>query len=361
LATVTGEVDLSTHDGQLIARIHGAVARKESDDKSRRIQRKHQELAHAGRPSGGGSRPFGYEDAARRAVRPAEAAIIRECTRRVLAGDSLRSISSDLNRDGLLSATGKQWSPTTLRRILISGAISGQREHHCEIVAKAAWEPIITPAETQRLRLKLNDPDRRTNRSARRYLLARLLRCAHCGSRLYSRPRADGSRRYVCASGPGFGGCGKLTIMAVPLEQFVVEAVLHRLDSPELPKALNGSATDPEGSEWQQEIERTQAKLDELAALWAEGAIRRSEWLTARAPIEKRLDLAKKRLATLNRTSALTPHVGEGTELQGRWAEMTLSRQQQIVAALLEHVVVGPARRGFNRFDPTRLHPVWRY
>ena len=37
LATVSGDVDLSTHEGQLLARITGAVARKESDDKSRRI------------------------------------------------------------------------------------------------------------------------------------------------------------------------------------------------------------------------------------------------------------------------------------------------------------------------------------
>ena len=360
MATVSGDLDLSTHEGQLMARITGAVARKESDDKSRRIQRKHQELAHAGRLSGGGTRPFGFE-ADRRAIRPDEAAIIRECARRVLAGDSLRSICSDLNERGVRSATGKQWSSQTLRRLLMSGRISGQREHHGEIVSKAEWEAIVSPAETQRLRAKLGDPDRRTNRSARRYLLARLLRCGHCGSPLNARPRDDGSRRYICASGPGFGGCGKLTIVADPLEQFIVEAVLHRLDSPELPQALNGSADDPEGSEWQHEVERTQAKLDELAAVWADGEITRSEWLTARGPIEKRLDVAKKRLATLNRTSALTPHLGNGSELRQRWAEMTLTRQQQIVAALLEHVVVRPGRRGFNRFDPSRLQPLWRY
>jgi DNA invertase Pin-like site-specific DNA recombinase len=360
MATVSGDLDLSTHEGQLMARITGAVARKESDDKSRRIQRKHQELAHAGRLSGGGTRPFGFE-ADRRAIRPDEAAIIRECARRVLAGDSLRSICSDLNERGVRSATGKQWSSQTLRRLVMSGRISGQREHHGEIVSKAEWEAIISPAETQRLRAKLGDPDRRTNRSARRYLLARLLRCGHCGSPLYARPRDDGSRRYVCASGPGFGGCGRLTIVADPLEQFIVEAVLHRLDSPELPQAVNGAAADPEGSEWQREIERTQEKLDELAALWADGEITRSEWLTARGPIEKRLDVAKKRLATLNRTSALTPHLGNGSQLRQRWAEMTLTRQQQIVAALLEHVVVRPGRRGFNRFDPSRLQPIWRY
>jgi site-specific DNA recombinase len=360
LATVTGDVDLSTHDGQLIARIQGAVARKESDDKSRRIQRKHQELAQAGRLSGGGTRPFGFE-ADRRTIRPAEAATIRDCVRRALAGDSLRSICADLNRDGVPTVTGAQWKPQTLKRILTSARISGQREHQGEIVAKAEWEAIITPAETQRLRAKLNDPDRRTNRSARSYLLASLLRCHHCGNRLYSRPRDDGARRYVCASGPGFEGCGKLTIMAEPLEQFVVEAVLDRLDSPELPRALNGASADPAGSEWQAEIERAQEKLDELADLWAQNEITRREWVKARDPIEKRLNAAKRRLAAINRTTQLTPHLGNAKELRERWGEMTLTRQQQIVGALLQHVVVGPGRRGYNRFDPARLQPLWRY
>jgi site-specific DNA recombinase len=310
LATVTGDVDLSTHDGQLIARIQGAVAKKESDDKSRRIRRKHEELAQAGRPSGGGTRPFGYESG-RRAIRPDEAAIIRELATRALAGDSLRALCLDLNDRGVPTVTGTTWKSQTLKRILVSAAISGQREHKGDIVAKAEWPAIITPAETQRLRAKLNDPDRRTNRSARRYLLASLLRCHHCDAKLVSRPRADGAKRYVCASGPNFGGCGKVTIMAEPLEQYVVEAVLHRLDSPELPRALNGSvSTDPAGEEWQAEVERAQEKLDELAELWAEGEITRREWVKARAPIEKRLDTAKRRLAAINRTTELAPHLG---------------------------------------------------
>jgi DNA invertase Pin-like site-specific DNA recombinase len=361
LATVTGDVDLSTHDGQLMARIQGAVAKKESDDKSRRIRRKHEELAQQGRLSGGGTRPYGYE-ADRRTLGPDEAEIIRECAKRALAGDSLRALCLDLNERGVPTVTGTPWKSQTLKRILTSARISGQREHQGEILAKAEWPPIITPAETQRLRAKLNDPDRRTNRSARRYLLPSLLRCHHCGAKLVSRPRDDGARRYVCASGPNFGGCGKVTIMAEPLEQYVVEAVLHRLDSPELPEALNGSvSTDPAGEEWQAQIERAQEQLDELAELWAEGEITRREWVKARARIEKRLDLAKRRLAAINRTTQLTPHLGNAKELRQQWETMTLSRQKEIVGALLQHVEVGPGRRGFNRFDPARLSAVWRY
>jgi site-specific DNA recombinase len=38
LASVTGDVDLSNDDGRFMAPILGAVARKESDDKSRRVK-----------------------------------------------------------------------------------------------------------------------------------------------------------------------------------------------------------------------------------------------------------------------------------------------------------------------------------
>src|SRR6266536_3394902 len=126
IATVSGDLDLSTHEGQLLARITGAVARKESDDKSRRIKRKHEELAAAGKVSGGGTRPYGY-DADKRTIRPDEAEVTRDCARRVIAGDPLRAICTNLNRRGIESATGKQWSPQTLRRLLLSGRISGQR------------------------------------------------------------------------------------------------------------------------------------------------------------------------------------------------------------------------------------------
>jgi len=59
LASVSGDIDLATHDGQFLARILGAVAKKESDDKSRRISRKHEELAQAGKVAGGGTLPTG--------------------------------------------------------------------------------------------------------------------------------------------------------------------------------------------------------------------------------------------------------------------------------------------------------------
>jgi DNA invertase Pin-like site-specific DNA recombinase len=359
IATVSGDLDLSTHEGQLLARITGAVARKESDDKSRRIRRKHEELAAAGKPSGGGTRPYGF-DPDKRTIRPDEAEVIRDCARRVLAGDSLRSICIDLNERGVTTATGKEWKSQSLRRMLMSPRISGQREHRGEIVAKAEWPAIITPRQTQQLQAKLRDPARRTNRASRRYLLTQLLRCSHCGAMLVARPRADGTRRYVCATGPGFDGCNKTTVIAEPVEQFIAQAVLHRLETPRLHQARKRTPTDTKGAEWQAEIERRQGQLDELAAMWAEGEITRGEWLRARTPIEKHLTTAKKKLAALNRTTVLLPFVDEASALREQWQSMTLTRQHEIIVATLQHVEVNPAVRGRNRFDVSRLRPVWR-
>lgn len=360
IATVSGDYDLSTHEGQLLARITGAVARKESDDKSRRIRRKHEQLAAEGKPSGGGTRPYGYETD-KRTIRPDEAEAIRDCARRVLAGDSLRSICTDLNERGIATVTGKEWRPQTLRRMLMSPRISGQRDHHGEIVAKkAVWPAIITARQTQQLQAKLRDPARRTNRASRRYLLTQLLRCSHCGAMLVARPRADQTRRYVCASGPGFDGCGKTTVVADPVEHFIAQAVLHRLESPRLHEARKRSPDNAKGAQWQAETERRQAQLDELAAMWAEGEITRGEWMRARTPIEKHLSTAKKKLAVLNRTTVLLPFADDAAALREQWGSMTLTRQHEIVLAVLQHVEVLPAVRGRNRFDESRLHPVWR-
>ena len=359
LASVSGDIDLSTHDGQFLARILGAVAKKESDDKSRRIRRKHEELAQAGKIAGGGSRPYGYE-ADKRTVRESEAVVIRDCARRVLAGETIRSITADLIERAVPTVSGGLWRTQTVRTLLMSGRISGQREYHGELVATAEWPAIITPAETTRIRALLSDPARRTNKSARRYLLVRLLRCGVCGETLVSRPRTGGDRRYVCAKGPGFSGCGGTYVMADTLEAFVVEAVLYRLDSPELAAALAGTPPDTDGLAWQAEVEQSQAQLDEVAGLYGRREIGLSEWTAARAPIEQRVTDARKRLSRLNRTTALDGHVGNGSDLREKWAGLPLTRQHAIVAAVLDHVVVGPGRRGYNKFDPSRFTPVWR-
>src|SRR5215218_3138042 len=94
LATVGGEYDLATPSGRLHFRQLGIIARYESEHRAERLRLKHAELARAGKTAGGGRRPFGYEPDGI-TVRPAEAELIREAGRRVLAGEGLHAIVTD--------------------------------------------------------------------------------------------------------------------------------------------------------------------------------------------------------------------------------------------------------------------------
>lgn len=360
VASVSGEIDLTTADGQFHARILGAVAKKESDDKSRRIRRKHLEIAAEGRVSGGGSRPYGYEPD-KLTLRPAEAAVVADCAARLLAGEPVRSIARDLNERGIPAASGGLWSPQSLRRMLASPRISGQRAHHGEIVAAAKWPGIISPEDGARIRALLANPERRTNKTARRYLLGGLLVCGNCGERLVARPRTGGKRRYACAKGVGFSGCGKTYINAEEVERFVTEAVLHRLDSRALQRAVERrQQRAPEAERWWQESEAATEQLEELATAYGQREITMNEWKAARKPIEQRLTAARKQLAKLTHGGLLDSYVGHSDRLRADWEALDLSQQHAIIAAVLDSVRVGAARRGYNRFDESRLEPVLR-
>lgn len=359
VATVrAGTYDLSTATGRMTARIVGATARYESELKSERGRRKALELAQAGRAAYGGSRPYGY-DAARLTVRPDEANAIREATRRVLAGEAVRSICRDFDGRGLKPVEGPRWHPSSLRTILMSGRISGQREHHGAIVATGNWPAIISPQETTRLRAVLGDERRRTSRTPRRYLLAGMLRCALCGATLVSRPRADSRRRYICACGPGFSGCGHLYVVADELEALIVEAVRYRLDSPRLYERL-ARTTPTSLDDLEALLDDAQRQLEELAVAYAEQAITMREWLVARRPIEARAQRARRAIGRLTGAAAVADYVDRPGMLDRDWPTLSLPSQRAIVAAVLDHAVIGPGVRGRNRFDPSRVTPVWK-
>ncbi|SRR6266540_4138240 len=70
VVTLHGDFNLGSGDGLPVARLLSAVAANESDAKRRRGKRKALEVAQAGKPHMGGSRPFGYLAAGSHRTRP---------------------------------------------------------------------------------------------------------------------------------------------------------------------------------------------------------------------------------------------------------------------------------------------------
>jgi DNA invertase Pin-like site-specific DNA recombinase len=355
---VSGDMDLGTGDGLLIGRIMAAVAANESAAKSRRMRRKWEQNAASGVPHGGSVRPFGYE-ADRVTVRPDEAEVIRALVTRYLAGESLRSLCTWLTEQGVATVTGREWRSPTLRGLLRSGRIAGLREHLGEVVGPAQWPAIIDSADRDRVLARMAERVASGRRTPRRYVLSGLLRCGRCGGKLYASPR-EKSRRYVCLKGPDHGGCGRLTVVAEPLEAFVVEAVLQRLDGPELAEVLAGRRSDAGAAALSDGLAGDAQQLDELAVMFGKREISAREWRAAREPIERRMADRQRQLSTLTRTDALTGLPGGGGQLRDQWEDLSLSRQAAIVAAVLDHAVIEPGQSGAQSLDPSRVRAIWR-
>lgn len=355
-----GDFDLSTSDGRAMARVVGAFARKESEDKSRRIKSQKSQRARDGKRVSGGRRAYGF-NAAHTQLIPEEAAIIVESAQRALAGESIYSICVDLNERGVPSASGGQWSGHVLRRILTSGAVSGQVEHLGEIVSSGDWPSIITPAQTTQLRKTLLDRPRGGPRAPRRYPLAGMVICGRCGAKMVGKPRGDGARRYFCAKDVKGVGCNKTAILAEPFEAFVAEAVLYRLDTPDLQRTLiHVAAQDDQADSLQTVIDQTQTDLDELAQAYGEQRITLREWLVAREPIETRQSEASRRMGQLIGSTALEAYVGNAEHLRAQWTDLAPDRQRTIIRAVINHVTVNQAVRGRTRFDSARLDVSWK-
>lgn len=109
LATVSGDLDLSTDMSRLVGHILASVARGEVERKGARQRRAYEQAAELGLPPAGPV-PFGFESD-RITHHPAQAQVIRDAYATLLTGGILAGIARRWNAAGLTSGrvrTGHQ-------------------------------------------------------------------------------------------------------------------------------------------------------------------------------------------------------------------------------------------------------------
>jgi len=355
IATVTDGVDTRTSAGEFIADILVSHARMASQDASRRIKRKHLEMAEQGLPAPGGRRTFGYEPGLMR-VNRTEAKHIRDAARRIFAGETLHGIAKDWQERGITTTEGNPWKPGNLSRLLCSLRISAQREH-LGVVTPGKWPAILTPDDSTRLRAILRAPGRqRFTPTGRTYMLTGIIRCGLCGEPMVGRPSSTHYRRYICNRQPGTRGCGKVTRLADPVEELVVFRFLERLAHTDL--TLPENELDVAGIA--QDIRADERALDELSHdYYAEKAITRREFFNTRKSIEERLHRRRRQLAETDKPRALAPLIGR-RDVAAVWEGMTFAAKRVALGAVIDQVVIYPAVKGWTRFDPTKVEVRWR-
>jgi DNA invertase Pin-like site-specific DNA recombinase len=355
LVSVVDPIDTSSPLGKGVAGMVASMGEQESTNISLRVTRAQQDAAREGR-NHGHRRAFGYKlDGT--TILEDEAAAIQEARDRILAGEAMRSICDDWNRRGIRppgsqKRPGTAWRVTHFKTMITGPRIAGLRRYQGEVVGKATWSGIITPEDHERLVASLG---RRQHRGRPpRYLLTRLVRCGRCGATLRSSVSSGAKRRFACRRDPGDDErCGRLQILAEPVEQLVVEMVLHALDSPKMRRSLAQPKRKTKNGD---SPERLRAELELLAASAAEIGV--AEYLAARKPLEDKLQRALAELAENTDSAALAPIV-DAPDIREAWSRLDLERQRAILAAVVDHVLIAPATHG-GTLDLDRVQVVWR-
>jgi site-specific DNA recombinase len=345
LVAVTGNTGVDSPEARLFARIKVDVDAFEVEQIRVRVMRKQQErLEH--RLTTGGLIGYGYTDGK---VDEAEAKLIKEAVERVLANEAMYGIVADWNSRGVPTKGGKKpWSATVLRRILLSPRIAGLLCHNGKMLGAGAWEAIIEPETRDKLIRLFSAPGRFHQGSTVQHLLTGVLTCGPCGSSMNHKLSDRGVGKYFCRH------CFGCTITSDDLETLVIESALDTLDGPALAARMEQHA-ESGAATLIAEIEAAEADKLAFARDLGKGEISVDEWKAFKEPVVARLRALNARLRAEHEVSVLDTWLGRGEALRAAWETLSVDQRRAIIGSLFPSIVIGPAVRGRNRFDPSRV------
>lgn len=370
-----GRPDLSTADGRQTFRLLGTVDTGEAERTAERVRRKAKELAESGRYNG--PRPFGWDFQGngadqRLVINPAEAAVVRECVERVLAGEGLWRIVNDLNERGITTTRGGPWRTQVLRRMLLRWTNCGWREHQPRkrgkpvgkpTLHKGQWEPIIDRETHERVRALLTDPARKTNNrgTAPKYLLTSVARCGECGGYMvgtkeYTYTLKNGRTRtyprdYAC----NHAGCMRVRRRMDAVDDMVERTVLGVLERDGV-RLLGG---DPGAAEQARaRIGALEAKLALAADQFADDVITGEQLRRITEKLRPQVQAERDRLAAAQPEPSLADYAGPGAA--EAWAAADVETKKSLIRLLGMQITIHRVGPGNGReFDPDSVSITW--
>lgn len=345
LTVVSGDDNLATADGRMVARIKAAVDAAEAERISERVTRAALQRAEQGAPNGG-ARPYGWTDEDRTRLDPIEHAVITEVAERLLAGETVKSVVRDLNRRAIPPVRAARWSPTALRDMMANPRLAGVRIHKGEMIGRGNWEPAITDATHLQLADLLTDPARRTTTgNVTRNLLTGIALCGICDQPLNVKLTVQAGqpkrRRYLHC-----GACG-LWRSTRYIDEYVSGYVVGLLEtmSDEADPGIDQLAA--------ARVEKLRERIKATRAAFAnDDTMTPEDLLKVLRPMNERLRREAAALAPSRRPAVLKR--ATGPKAADTWKGLTLDRQRAILDELIE-VRILRAVRGSSRFDPASV------
>jgi DNA invertase Pin-like site-specific DNA recombinase len=348
----SGNVDLTTADGRMTARIMASVAQNSSDKTSERLKATNNQYAEkgwapAGRP------PYGFKRVAlpggghTYAIVKSEAKVIKRIATALEAGDSLNKIARDLNHDLKFKRSGKPWTGQNVRHAIMSPAIAGQRGHTPRakkgrvwrqvVVGNAIWPAIISKARWTKLEMILADESRRPRPASDLYWLTGVLVSEDGRLLVGSRTRGAKERKNTIdrriyrtnSTGP---------FVSIDAEE--VEGVIERLVLCLGDEFVGEEVPDVDTSAIDDELERIDTDLADLARRSGLADDDDDHLLPVeRAAMRKPL-MARRKVLLESRPVAEQSVLKPGVTLADQWFEMTPEQRRVAVVTYLGKIVV---------------------
>lgn len=350
IATVTGDLDLSTDTGRLLGRILASVARGEVERKGARQKAAAAQRSAAGKPPTG-PRGFGYSSDGTEVVDD-EAAVIRKAYDLMLAGGTVRGVARLLNESGFTTNRGNEWKPYAVRSLLMNPRYAaltwapGPRDHR-QITGHGEWPAVVTEETWRAVNELLNNPARKiTTTNRRAYLLSGLATCGKCGTPMGAGGNTRGVRVYRCKAS------SHLSRAQQPIDEYVTALALARLSRPDAARLLEDTDR-PDTEQLRTEAMTARQRLANVSELVADGTLQAHEARDTVARLRTELATIEERLTHAGRGDVLGPLVG-ADRIEEAWEALDLDRRRAVVSTLMD-VVVLPAGRGARDFHPATV------
>jgi len=370
VASLTGNIDLTTDAGISAARTLVNQRNQESRNTSRRVIDGQRHAAMKGANHGGRMRPFGWRKDRIR-LNKREAAYIRKELPRILSGVTPVVLAREWNERGIPTVTGVRWRSQTIRHMYLRPRMCGKVLYRGEVLyredgqpARGKWEPIMTDEEYDQIvalwgRSDDAPPSRlgAIGRGMRTtYLLSPFLRCGKCNARMLgTRQRTHGTLKefYLCA-GKGNGGCGGIRRVAEPINQYIKALVIAEQQKVQF-KEIEDLPPWPRTKE----LTDLQARIADTMKQYEKGNISAERYWPSLARMEADEATLKGELRQYEKRQQRRTQAVVNLAEQWDQPDFTMDQKQAAIAQTLSAIIVKPSGRGV-RFSPDQIVPIFR-
>ncbi|GAA4232578.1 hypothetical protein GCM10022254_32830 [Actinomadura meridiana] len=379
---VTEDFDTTTSVGKFTRDQMLAIAELQSNQMAESWREAHARRRRLGLPHTTAQR-FGYTYVRGEGyvIDATTAPALKSCYERFVNGESMRSLTFELNANGYRTTRGNLFTPTALGRTMDTGfaaglirerseppdaATNGRKIAAFDVWREGAHEAIISADLWERYRDKriangLKTPRLRTVA----HTFSGLVVCKACTTTMIS--ARNGARQYHvwrCRKRQDSKSCPGAVASNSRLEAYVRKWVLKNAKGGETIEAdarreiaARAATTDLEASS--AEIKRLKAKRKRLLALHTDGAVEREDYDEQKAEIDEAMAVAEhnERIAKAQARELDEDYRSVFTTLADLWDDATPHERNEMLTRVVKRIEVQPGT--WANPDKARIVPRW--